>query len=149
MKTWVPNGTVLAERQREWFVIDATDIVLGRLCTRVANILTGKNKPTYTPYEDMGDHVIIINADKVRLTGKKLTDKMYRWHSRFPGGMKETTAGKRLASRPDRLVEGAVKGMLPKTRLGRQMAKKLKVYAGADHPHVAQQPKPVTVDKLR
>lgn len=148
MKTWVPKGQDL-EAPRKWYVVDAAGVPLGRLCTRVANLLTGKNKPTWTPHADMGDHVIVINASKVKLTGKKLSDKMYYSHSRYPGSLKETTAGERLRRYPDRLIEGAVRGMLPKSKLGRKMGKKLKVYAGNDHPHEAQMPESISVEELR
>lgn len=149
MKTWVPKGKDLDERDRKWFVIDAEGVPLGRLCTRVANILTGKNKPTYTPYVDMGDHVVIVNADRVRLTGSKADGKIYYRHSHYPGGLKQMTAGKKLEKFPERLVGDAVKGMLPKTRLGRKMLKKLKVYAGPDHKHQAQKPVSVSLSELR
>jgi large subunit ribosomal protein L13 len=131
------------DQPQQWYVVDATDQVLGRLATRVAVVLRGKHKPTYTPHEDLGDHVVVINAAKVRLTGKKWTDKMYRHHTGYIGGLKETTAGKLREKDPTRLVTTAVQGMLPKSRLGHAMAKKLKVYAGASHPHAAQQPAPL------
>jgi large subunit ribosomal protein L13 len=131
------------DQPQQWYVVDATDQVLGRLATRVAVVLRGKHKPTYTPHEDLGDHVVVINAAKVRLTGKKWTDKMYRHHTGYIGGLKETTAGKLREKDPTRLVTSAVQGMLPKSRLGHAMAKKLKVYAGASHPHAAQQPAPL------
>jgi large subunit ribosomal protein L13 len=131
------------DQPQQWYVVDATDQVLGRLATRVAVVLRGKHKPTYTPHEDLGDHVVVINAAKVRLTGKKWTDKMYRHHTGYIGGLKETTAGKLREKDPTRLVTAAVQGMLPKSRLGHAMAKKLKVYAGASHPHAAQQPAPL------
>jgi large subunit ribosomal protein L13 len=125
---------------RKWYVLDAQDAVLGRLASRAAMLLMGKAKPTYTPFLDTGDHVIVINADKVRLTGQKEQQKMYRHHTGYPGGLKETPANKMRARRPVRLVELAVQGMLPKTKLGKQMYRKLKVYAGDRHPHVAQKP---------
>jgi len=131
------------DQAEQWYVVDATDQVLGRLSTRIATVLRGKHKPTYTPHEDLGDHVVVINAGKVRLTGRKWTDKMYRHHTGYIGGLKETTAGKLRDSDPTRLVTSAVQGMLPKTRLGKAMAKKLKVYAGASHPHAAQKPAPL------
>ena len=137
MKSFIP-GT--AEINKKWHVIDAAGQVLGRLATRVATLLTGKDKPIYTPFLDTGDHVIVINAGKVRLTGKKLTDKMYRRHSGYPGGLKETAAGDLLATNPEKLVREAVIGMLPKSKLGRAMRKKLRVYPGPEHPHKAQQP---------
>jgi large subunit ribosomal protein L13 len=136
------------ESNQEWFVVDAQDQVLGRLATRVASVLRGKHKPTYTPNADIGDFVIVINADKVRLTGKKMTDKSYYRHTGYIGGIKETTPGKVLASKhPQRLVEWAVRGMLPKSRLGDRLFTKLKVYAGPDHPHQAQLPRPLAVNE--
>jgi large subunit ribosomal protein L13 len=149
MKTWVPKGKDLTEQDRKWYVVDADGAHLGRLCTRVSNILTGKNKPTYTPHADMGDHVIVINAGKVRLTGKKLSDKLYYSHSGYPGGIRSETAGEKLKRSPEKLIRDAVKGMLPKTRLGRQMIGKLKVYTGEDHPHQAQTPEAVKLSELR
>jgi large subunit ribosomal protein L13 len=137
MSTYFPKGS---EVSRRWFVVDAQDQALGRLASHVANLLAGKLKPTWVPFMDMGDHVIIINAEKVKLTGKKLEQKMYYRYSGFPGGMKSVSAHDLKARRPDRMVEIAVKGMLPKNKLGRAMASKLKVYAGATHPHTAQQP---------
>ncbi|WP_139492767.1 50S ribosomal protein L13 [Brevibacillus dissolubilis] len=126
--------------ERKWYIVDAEGQTLGRLASEVATILRGKHKPEYTPHVDTGDFVVIINADKIKLTGKKLTDKVYYTHSLYPGGLKSTTAGQMLAKRPDRLFELAVKGMLPKNSLGRQMFTKLKVYAGTEHPHAAQKP---------
>ena len=137
MSTYFPKGS---EVSRRWFVVDAQDQVLGRLASHVANLLAGKLKPMWVPFMDTGDHVIIINAEKVKLTGKKLEQKMYYRYSGFPGGMKSVSAHDLKAKRPDRMVEIAVKGMLPKNKLGRAMASKLKVYAGATHPHTAQQP---------
>ena len=137
MSTYFPKGS---EVSRKWLVVDAQDQVLGRLASHVANLLAGKLKPTWVPFMDMGDHVIIINAEKVKLTGKKLEQKMYYRYSGFPGGMKSVSAHDLKAKRPDRMVEIAIKGMLPKNKLGRAMASKLKVYAGATHPHTAQQP---------
>jgi large subunit ribosomal protein L13 len=130
---------------RKWFLVDAQDQVLGRLATQVATILRGKHKVTFAPHLDMGDHVVVVNARKVRLTGKKLTDKLYRWHSGYIGGLREVTAGRMLERHPERVVEWAVQGMLPKGRLGRAMARKLKVYRDAEHPHAAQQPEPLTL----
>jgi len=129
----------------KWFIIDAKGKVLGRLSTTIANILTGKNKPTYTPFLDTGDHVIVINAEKVRLTGKKETDKMYRHHSGYPGGLKESAARFVRAEKPETMIEEAVWGMLPKSKLGRKMLKKLKVYRGTNHPHQAQLPEKIDV----
>jgi large subunit ribosomal protein L13 len=137
MKSFIPCEKDI---QKQWHVIDAEGQILGRLATRVARLLTGKEKPIYTPFLDTGDHVIIINAGKVRLTGKKLTDKMYRHHTGYPGGLRETTAGVLLSKDPGKLIREAVNGMLPKTKLGRAMRKKLKVYQGPQHPHQAQQP---------
>lgn len=137
MKTLVPSaGTIV----RKWHVIDANGAVLGRVASEAARVLMGKHKPTYTPFLDTGDHVIVINAQKVKLTGNKDQDKIYRRHSGYPGGLKETPAFKMRAERPARMVELAVSGMLPKTKLGKQMYRKLKVYAGSKHPHSAQQP---------
>ena len=137
MPTYFPKGS---EVSRRWYLIDAEDQVLGRLASHVANLLAGKLKPTWVPFMDMGDHVIIINAEKVKLTGKKLEQKMYYRYSGYPGGMKSVSAHDLKAKRPDRMIEIAVKGMLPKNKLGRAMASKLKVYAGGNHPHTAQQP---------
>ena len=131
--------------QRKWYVVDAEGQVLGRLATRVATVLRGKHKPTFTPHLDVGDHVVVINAEKVQLTGRKLKDKQYRWHTGYIGGLKEVSAETMLRTHPDRVIEWAVEGMLPKNRLGRAMAKKLKVYRGAEHPHGAQQPQPLEV----
>ena len=133
------------EIPRTWFLVDAEEKVLGRLATRVATILRGKHKPTYSPHLDMGDHVVVINAEKVHLTGKKLTGKMYRWHTGYIGGLKEVSAEKMLGIHPERVIEWAVQGMLPKGRLGRAMAKKLKVYRGPRHPHAAQAPEPLEI----
>ena len=137
MKTFMPKA---ADITRKWYVIDAEGQVFGRLASQVANILRGKNKPIYTPNVDTGDYVIIINADKVILTGKKLDQKIYYKHSGFVGGLKETKYRKLLAEKPEEAMRHAVVGMLPKGPLGRQMAKKLKIYAGAEHEHAAQQP---------
>jgi large subunit ribosomal protein L13 len=125
---------------RNWYVLDAQDVVLGRLATKVAMVLMGKHKPIYTPFMDTGDHVVIVNAEKVRLTGHKEDDKMYRHHTGYPGGLKERTAKKMRQVRPQRMLELAVQGMLPKSKLGKQMYRKLNVYAGPKHPHQAQQP---------
>lgn len=149
MKTWVPKGQDQTDVNRKWYVVDAEGVNLGRLCTRVANILTGKNKPTYTPHADMGDHVVVVNAAKIQMSGKKLSDKMYHRHSGWPGGVKELTAGEKLKKTPDAFIRDAVKGMLPKNRLGRQMLKKLRVYEGAEHEHEAQKPESVNVSDLR
>ena len=126
--------------ERKWYVVDAEGQPLGRLASQVASILRGKHKPTYTPHVDTGDHVIIINASKIELTGKKLTDKIYYRHSMHPGGLKTRTALEMRTNYPEKMLEQAIKGMLPKGSLGRQMGKKLNVYAGAEHPHQAQKP---------
>ena len=128
------------EVERQWYVIDATDLVLGRLATEAARILRGKHKPQYTPHTDTGDFVIVINADKIRVTGKKVTDKIYYHHTGYNGGLKQETFAEAMAKHPERVIEHAVKGMLPKNTLGRQMGMKLKVYAGPEHPHAAQKP---------
>ncbi len=135
--------------QKEWYVIDAEGEVLGRLASQVAKILRGKNKPSYTPHVDCGDYVIVINADKVKLTGKKMTDKVYVRHTGYPGGQRFATPAERLQSKPEFLVENAVKGMLPKTRLGSAILKNLKVYAGAEHPHTAQTPKVIKLNEIK
>ena len=134
------------EFAREWLLIDAQDQVLGRVASKAAHILRGKHKPTYTPHVDTGDFVVIINADKIRVTGKKLTDKEYYRHSGYPGGLKCETFEEAMEKHPERVIEHAVKGMLPKNTLGRAMAKKLKVYAGAEHPHMAQQPREIKME---
>ena len=126
--------------QRKWYVVDAEGMVLGRLATQVASILRGKHKPTYTPHVDTGDYVIILNADKVMLTGNKLDQKIYYRHTGYPGGLRETTARNMIAKKPEFVVQEAIRGMLPHNSLGRAMIKKLKVYAGATHEHQAQQP---------
>jgi large subunit ribosomal protein L13 len=128
-----------------WYVIDATDVVLGRLATKIATILTGKNKPTYTPHVDTGDYVIVINAEKVHLTGQKANKKSYNWHTGFAGGFRTRTFQELLEKHPEQIIEKAVKGMLPKNKLGRQMYLKLKVYSGSEHPHVAQQPEELSI----
>jgi large subunit ribosomal protein L13 len=128
--------------KREWFVIDATGLTLGRLATQIAAVLKGKHKPIYSPHMDTGDFVIVVNAHKVRVTGRKLDQKFYYRHSGYPGGLKEISLRDQLDRHPDRVIRFAVRGMLPKNRLGRQMIKKLKVYATPGHPHEAQQPKP-------
>lgn len=136
----------VGEVEREWLVIDATDLVLGRLSTRLATILKGKNKPQYTPHVDVGDFIVVINAEKIRLTGNKAENKNYYSHSGYPGGLKEVSFQRMLAKHPERIIEKAVKGMLPKNTLGRAMNRKLKVYAGPNHPHVAQQPREITLE---
>lgn len=142
--------TVSANRatvQKGWYVIDGTDQVVGRLASQVALILRGKHKPYYTPHVDCGDHVIIVNADKVRFTGKKFTDKKYYRHTGYPGGKRESTPKEWLARTPERVLEHAVRGMLPKTRLGRKVFKNLHLYVGAEHPHEAQQPKELHLER--
>jgi len=135
--------------QKEWIVIDAENQVLGRLATRVANVLRGKHKPSFTPHVDCGDNVIIINADKIRLTGNKLTERVYVRHTGYPGGQRFTTPKELLAKFPIRIIEHAVKGMLPKNKLGAQLYKNLYVYAGTEHKHEAQQPKLVNLNSIR
>jgi large subunit ribosomal protein L13 len=137
MRSYIPAEK---EMDRKWHVVDAEGRILGRLAARVARLLTGKDKPVYTPFLDTGDHVIVINAEKVRLTGRKLTDKMYRHHTGYPGGLRQISAGDLLEKHPEKVVREAVIGMLPKTKLGRAMRKKLRVYRGPQHPHQAQKP---------
>ena len=137
MKTYVPRA---GEIRRDWWLVDAEGLTLGRLATEVASRLRGKHKPSFTPFLDTGDHIIVVNAEKVVLTGRKLSDKYYRRYSGYPGGLKETPAWEMIEKHPERLIESAVKGMLPKGPLGRQMARKLKVYSGSSHPHASQQP---------
>ena len=131
------------EVQRDWYVVDATDKTLGRLAAEIAHRLRGKHKPAYTPHVDTGDYIVVINAEKVRVTGKKERDKEYYWHTGWPGGIKHRNVAEVRRRNPERLIEHAVRGMLPKNRLGRAMAKKLKVYAGSEHRHHAQQPQPL------
>ena len=142
MRTYFPKKGDVEPR---WFVIDAEGKVLGRLSTIIANIITGKAKPTYTPFLDTGDHVIVINAEKIRLSGKKESDKIYHHHSLYPGGLKSKAARFVRAEKPESMIEEAVWGMLPKSKLGRKMLKKLKVYRGTNHPHQAQKPEPIDV----
>ncbi len=142
MPTPIPKE---AEIERNWYVVDAEGKTLGRLATRVATILRGKHKPTFTPHLDVGDHVIVVNAEKIAVTGKKVTDKVYHWHTGYIGGLREIRFEEMLKAHPERVIEWAVQGMLPKTRLGRAMAKKLKVYRGNAHPHEAQQPQALEV----
>lgn len=147
--TFNHNRTFLpSESDRQWYLIDAADQRLGRLSVEIARILRGKNKPTYTPHLDTGDFVIVINAEKVAVTGKKSTQKLYRRHSGRPGGMKEETFDKLIKRVPERIIEHAVKGMLPKNTLGRQLFTKLKVYAGEIHPHEAQQPQVLKINTI-
>jgi large subunit ribosomal protein L13 len=139
METFVPSGKNL-EQSRKWYLIDANGKTVGRLASEAARMLMGKNKPTYTPFLDTGDHVVIINAEKVVFTGRKLQNKSYHHHTGWPGGLKSISADRQLQKHPERVLESAIRGMLPKTKLGRAMGKKLKVYAGTDHPHAAQRP---------
>lgn len=141
MKTFMASPATI---DRKWYVVDAQGQTLGRLASEVAKVLRGKNKPIYTPHMDCGDYVVIVNADKIVVTGKKLDQKIYYHHSGFVGGMKETTLREMLQKKPEQVVELAVKGMLPKGTLGRQMYTKLHVYAGAEHPHAAQKPEVLT-----
>ena len=145
VRTFSPKA---ADIQRQWHVIDASDVVLGRLASHVAVLLRGKHKPIFAPHLDTGDFVIVVNAAKVALTGTKLADKRLYRHSGYPGGISSVTYGELLAKHPERLVETAVRGMLPKNTLGRNMLRKLKVYAGPDHPHQAQQPVPFTITQI-
>ena len=143
MKTYVATPT---DRQRDWYVVDAEGKTLGRLATRIADALRGKRKPQYTPHIDTGDFVIVVNAEKIRVTGDKLAQKIYWRHSGYPGGIKSRTLGEQLQRRPEEVIRKAVKGMLPRNRLARQQLRKLKVYAGPDHPHQAQQPTPMEIE---
>jgi large subunit ribosomal protein L13 len=140
MRTYVPKQ---AEVRQDWWIVDAEGLTLGRLATQVAARLRGKHRAAFTPFLDNGDHVVVVNADKLVISGKKATDKIYRRHSQYPGGLKEIAAGKLLAQRPARVVEIAVRGMLPKGPLGRKLFRKLKVYTGPSHPHEAQRPQPM------
>jgi large subunit ribosomal protein L13 len=137
MSTFIPSAL---DTHRKWFIVDASGQTLGRLATQAANVLSGKTNPKYVPYIDMGDHIIVINAEKIRLTGLKSQQKLYRRYTGFPGGLREESYTRLLQRRPEKIVEEAIKGMLPKTKMGRQMATKLKVYKGDKHPHQAQQP---------
>ena len=141
MKTYMANSQTV---NHKWYVVDATGLTLGRLATQVASVLRGKGKPYYTPHVNCGDYVIVINAEKIAVTGKKMDQKMYYHHSDYIGGLRETTLKEMLAKHPERVIEHAVKGMLPKGPLGRQMYTKLHVYAGAEHPHAAQKPETLT-----
>jgi large subunit ribosomal protein L13 len=141
-------STLVAKEQdieRSWFIIDLEDVVLGRAATEIARILRGKHKPIFTPSVDTGDFVVVLNAEKVKMTGNKLADKKYYHHTGYPGGIREITAEKLLAKKPEMVIQAAVKGMLPKNKLGSKMFKKLKVYAGGEHPHAAQQPKELKI----
>ena len=141
MKTYMASPSTV---EKKWYVVDATGYTLGRLASEVAKVLRGKNKPQFTPHIDTGDFVIVVNADKIKVTGKKLDQKVYYHHSDYVGGMKEVTLREKLAKKPESVVELAVKGMLPKGSLGREMFKKLYVYAGPEHPHAAQKPEELT-----
>ena len=141
MKTFMASPATI---DRKWYVVDATDMTLGRLASEVAKVLRGKNKPIFTPHIDCGDNVIVINAEKIKVTGKKMDQKVYYHHSDYVGGLKEATLREKLAKKPEQVIELAVKGMLPKGPLGRQMIKKLHVYAGAEHAHQAQKPEVLT-----
>ena len=142
MKSFMASPSTI---EREWYVVDAEGCTLGRLTSEIAKVLRGKNKPEYTPHIDTGDYVVVINAEKIKVTGKKLDQKIYYHHSDYVGGMKETTLREMMAKKPEKVIELAVKGMLPKGPLGRQMIKKLHVYAGAEHNHAAQQPKALEI----
>jgi large subunit ribosomal protein L13 len=142
MRTYLPKAS---ELERKWYLIDAKGVVLGKVATRTAEILTGKRKPVYTPFLDTGDHVIIVNAGQVHLSGRKETAKAYHRHSGYLGGLKSATVEETRRKHPTRIVEEAVRGMLPKTRLGRALFRKLKVYAGPEHPHSAQKPQPISI----
>ena len=146
MSTSFPSGDGLAQN-RKWYVVDAAGQTVGRLATEVARVLTGKNKPQYTPFMDTGDHVIVVNARRAVFKGSKAEQKVYRRHTLYPGGLREVSVREQFAKHPERVIESAVKGMLPKTKLGKAMAKKLKVYGDADHPHAAQQPQPLQIDE--
>ena len=143
MKTFSAKS---AEVKRDWFIVDATGKVLGRVATEVARRLRGKHKPEFTPHVDTGDYIVVVNADKLRVTGNKTKDKLYHRHSGYPGGIYSTSFEKLQAKHPERVLQLAVKGMLPKGPLGYAMIRKMKVYAGADHPHTAQQPKPLQIE---
>ncbi len=146
MATYSPKAS---EIERDWHLVDADGMVLGRLASEVAKLLRGKHKPTFTPHLDTGDHVVIVNADKVVLTANKAESKLVYRHSGYPGGLRTQTYGEKLARRPDQAVRDTVRGMLPKTRLGRAQIRKLKVYAGPNHPHQAQRPRPYAVEHAR
>ena len=145
MRTYTPKP---GDVQRDWYVVDATDVVLGRLASQVATLLRGKHKPTFAPHVDGGDFVVVINADKVALSGNKRESKLAYRHSGYPGGLRAVAYGELLEKNPERAVEKAVRGMIPKTSLGRQQLAKLKVYRGAEHPHAAQQPQPFEITQV-
>ena len=142
MSTYFPSGKDLAGK-RKWYVVDASGQTVGQLASEVASILTGKRNPEWTPFLDTGDHVVVINARKAVLKGNKVDQKLYRHHTLYPGGLRQTTAREMIAKKPERVLELAIKGMLPKNKLGKGMAKKLKVYADSEHPHSAQRPQPL------
>lgn len=146
MKTYLPK---IDEQDRKWWVVDAADQTLGRLAVRIADVLRGKNKPVYTPHLDCGDNVIVVNAEKIRLTGRKEEQKIYQNYSGYMGGLKEQTAAVVREKKPERMIRDAVWGMMPKGRLGREMFSKLKVYAGDEHPHQAQQPQPLSLEGMK
>jgi large subunit ribosomal protein L13 len=143
MKTFVAKPS---DRQRDWYVVDAQGLTLGRLATQIADVLRGKRKPTYTPHIDTGDFVIVVNAEKIAVTGNKRADKLYHRHSGYPGGLRTRTFEQMITRRPEEVIRIAVKGMLPRNRLARKQLTKLKVYAGPDHPHAAQQPRPMEIE---
>ena len=144
MSTYFPSGKGLAEN-RKWYVVDASGKTVGRLATEVARMISGKNNPAWTPFMDMGDHVVVINARKAVFTGSKNDDKLYRRHTLYPGGLREVTVKEMFEKKPEKVIELAVKGMLPKTKLGKAMVKKLKVYADGDHRHAAQKPEAIEI----
>ena len=142
MKTYVAKPQTV---QRDWCLVDATDKTLGRLAAEIASRLRGKHKPEFTPHVDTGDYIVVVNADRIRVTGRKASDKMYHHHTGYPGGLKSISFEKLIDNAPERVIQGAVKGMLPRNPLGRAMFKKLKVYAGSEHPHAAQQPQALNI----
>ncbi len=146
MSTYFPSGLGLAD-QRKWYIVDAAGQTVGRLATQIARVLTGKNKPQWTPFMDVGDHVIVINARQAVFKGSKATQKVYRHHTLYPGGLREISVQDQFVKHPERVIESAVKGMMPKNKLGKAMGKKLKVYADAEHPHVAQRPQEMIVNQ--
>jgi large subunit ribosomal protein L13 len=139
-KTYIPKANDITH---DWFLVDANDQTLGRLATRIANVILGKNKPAFTPGVDLGDFVVVINAERIRVTGNKMEDKIYYHHSQYPGGLKQITLRDQLQKHPERVIRRAVWGMVPHNKRGRQLIKKLKIYAGPEHPHAAQNPKPL------
>ncbi len=143
MKTWTPKS---AEIERRWWVVDADGLILGRLATQLASVLRGKHKPAYTPHVDVGDYVVVVNAEKIAVTGDRRAQKMYYRHSGYPGGLREMTLDEMLRRHPERVIRLAVRGMLPRNRLGRHMLDKLRVYAGPNHPHEAQSPSPLAIE---